>query len=196
MSAPPPPYLPRKFSPAPSPSKSPLSGHLPPTFLPAPSPFESPPPGGHRTTFLIVGVSIGGAFFLAVLLLGLFCLSKKKKRPFPYTVESEERQDPGEVGDPGTGLQESNTGEEGPPYQPKGPQAPTNSSSSTAKNKEKEGNQFRSSKLMHTGDRSTRDEEVLAHPNHDQYLNKKIKLFDEMATVVKGMVTGGSLGDV
>jgi hypothetical protein len=30
-------------------------------------------------------------------------------------------QDLGEVGDTGTGLQESNTGEEGPPYQPKGP---------------------------------------------------------------------------
>uniref|UniRef100_A0A2N9H583 Uncharacterized protein n=1 Tax=Fagus sylvatica TaxID=28930 RepID=A0A2N9H583_FAGSY len=97
----------------------------------------------------------------------------------------------------GTGLQESNTGGGGPPYEPKGARARP---SATAKNMEKEamgkGKQFRSSKLMHTGDRSTRDEEVLAHPNHDQYLNKKIKLFDQMATVVRGMVTGGSLGDV
>uniref|UniRef100_A0A2N9H334 Uncharacterized protein n=1 Tax=Fagus sylvatica TaxID=28930 RepID=A0A2N9H334_FAGSY len=94
----------------------------------------------------------------------------------------------------GTSLQESNTGGGGPLYEPKGPRARTYSPSATAKNKEKEaigkGNQFRSSKLMHTCDKSTHDEEVLAHPNHDQYLNKKIKLFDQMATVVKGMVTG------
>ena len=32
--------------------------------------------------------------------------------------------------------------------------------------------------------------------NHGQCLNKKIRLFDQMATVVKDMVTSGSLGDV
>jgi hypothetical protein len=78
---------------APPPNSLPNTG----VPLPASSPFTSPPSVGHRTTFIIVGVSIGGAFFLAVLLLGLFCLSKKKKRPVSglvaassYLVESEE----------------------------------------------------------------------------------------------------------
>ncbi|GMY07019.1 leucine-rich repeat extensin-like protein 3 [Fagus crenata] len=119
---------------------------LPNTGVPQPasSPFTSPLSGGHRTTFLVVGVSIGGAFFLAVLLLGLFCLLKKKKRPMTvskpvddssYHVEIEEPHGTvmsgkhemqvfnvqkldqvGATSNSGTGLPESITGGGGPPH--------------------------------------------------------------------------------
>ncbi|XP_050254933.1 protein TRACHEARY ELEMENT DIFFERENTIATION-RELATED 7-like [Quercus robur] len=38
------------------------------------------------TTAIAVGVSLGGAFFLAFLALGLFCLAKKKKKPVTIPV--------------------------------------------------------------------------------------------------------------
>ncbi|XP_075636507.1 uncharacterized protein LOC142608700 [Castanea sativa] len=53
---------------------------------------------------------------------------------------------------------------------------------------------------MITCDRTVYDEEVAAHPNHAQFLNKKIEMFDEMALVVgKDMATGGfskGVGDI
>ncbi|KAF3959044.1 hypothetical protein CMV_016100 [Castanea mollissima] len=45
---------------------------------------------------------------------------------------------------------------------------------------------------MITCDKQTYDAEVLAHPPHAPYLNKKIEQYDEMAIVVgKDMATGG-----
>ncbi|GMY07014.1 leucine-rich repeat extensin-like protein 3 [Fagus crenata] len=149
---------------APTPTTmAPPPNSLPNTGVPQPasSPFTSPPSGGHRTTFLVVGVSIGGAFFLAVLLLGLFSLSKKRKRPVLGPVESglhgtimsekdemqidvQELDDVGVTSNSGTVLQESDIGGGGPPDEPKGHRARP---SETTKNKEKEargkGNQFR-----------------------------------------------------
>ena len=123
---------------------APPPNSLPNTGVPQPasSPFTSPPSGGHRTTFLVVGVSIGGAFFLAILLLGLFSLSKKKKRPVLGPVESglhgtimsekdemqidvQELDDVGVTSDSGTVLQESDTSGGGPPDESKGPRAST-----------------------------------------------------------------------
>ncbi|KAL4600211.1 hypothetical protein ACB092_11G181900 [Castanea dentata] len=53
---------------------------------------------------------------------------------------------------------------------------------------------------MITCDRTVYDEEVAAHSNHAQFLNKKIEMFDEMALVVgKDMATGGfskGVGDI
>ncbi|XP_057478792.1 uncharacterized protein LOC130766113 [Actinidia eriantha] len=43
---------------------------------------------------------------------------------------------------------------------------------------------------MITCERNVFDEEVAAHPNHEQFLSKKIELYDEMALVVgKEMAT-------
>jgi len=44
---------------------------------------------------------------------------------------------------------------------------------------------------MITCDKKVYDEEVMANPKHEQYLNKKIEMYDEMAIVVgKDMATG------
>nr|POE70160.1 hypothetical protein CFP56_43161 [Quercus suber] len=99
-----------KASPAPSPTPTPYSivpsspnFPTPPIYVPPPPPPPnafppslSPPSGGHNTAFIAVGVSLGGAFFLAFLLVGLFCLAKKKKQrpvmvPAPVCIEEEER---------------------------------------------------------------------------------------------------------
>ena len=121
---PPPDYYPGYFQPPPPPPTDPTAYWTPPT-TPAPSPTPtpysivpsspiyvpppppppppnafppslSPPSGGHKTAFIAVGVSLGGAFLLAFLLVGLFCLAKKKKQrpvmvPAPVCIEEEER---------------------------------------------------------------------------------------------------------
>ncbi|KAL4272310.1 hypothetical protein GQ457_13G009710 [Hibiscus cannabinus] len=51
-----------------------------PPWAPAPVPTTPPvPPGPDHTVIIAVFVSLGGAFFLAFLAVGLFCLAKRKK---------------------------------------------------------------------------------------------------------------------
>ncbi|KAL4595337.1 hypothetical protein ACB092_12G084800 [Castanea dentata] len=107
VASPPPsplPYNPVVASPPPPPPQSP-SAPPQPIYVPPPPPPNAfppsllPPSGGHKThntTSIAVGVSIGGALFLAFLLVGLFCLAKKKKQrpvmvPAPVCIEEEER---------------------------------------------------------------------------------------------------------
>ncbi|KAJ9166522.1 hypothetical protein P3X46_021262 [Hevea brasiliensis] len=103
-----PPKLPPYATPPPKPSVSPvppplIPGHTPPLYgaptpfnaVPPPSNVLAPPGGNNHTTIIAVCVSLGGAFFLAFLLVGLICLAKKKKKPVmvpaaPVSIEEHE----------------------------------------------------------------------------------------------------------
>ncbi|OMO69249.1 putative actin binding protein [Corchorus capsularis] len=65
----------------------PITPTAPPPYWPPPTPgpsYSPPPapgpPGNHNTVYIAVFVSLGGAFFLAFLAAGLFCLAKQRKK--------------------------------------------------------------------------------------------------------------------
>ncbi|XP_022765933.1 proline-rich receptor-like protein kinase PERK2 [Durio zibethinus] len=83
----PPPLPPPKCNPCPcacicQPSQAPAPP--PHYYWPTPPPIspgpQSPPGPSDHTVIIAVFVSLGGAFFLAFLAVGLFCLAKKKKK--------------------------------------------------------------------------------------------------------------------
>ncbi|GKV09427.1 hypothetical protein SLEP1_g20932 [Rubroshorea leprosula] len=78
---PPPKPTPSGYVPVPAPPLYGAPSPLPLSSVPPSSEIASSPPGTNHTTVIAVCVSLGGAFFLAFLLVGLICMAKKKKKP-------------------------------------------------------------------------------------------------------------------
>ncbi|XP_039000469.1 glyceraldehyde-3-phosphate dehydrogenase, testis-specific-like [Hibiscus syriacus] len=58
----------------------PPPNNVTPAWAPIPPPPLPPSPSPDHTVILAVSVSLGGAFFIAFLAVGLFCLAKRRKK--------------------------------------------------------------------------------------------------------------------